>query len=208
MSSAILDFKPISNISESLCALHLYPNDPQRQVIAYHYCSCIDDQRRQCLIYDNNTKDAKLIGVEYIISEKLFSELPEKEKKFWHSHKYEVESGMLVLNSKSLVPESVVSAAEKTTLSVIVNTYGKIWQLWPVDDQGQCSSAVPTGPAQLLMAFTEDGQVNQDLLNERDAQLDVSTKLKREERVGIKGNPVLEGADQWTKGHVWQVKDE
>ena len=30
---------------------------------------------------------ARLIGVEYIISERLFKALPEEEKRFWHSHR-------------------------------------------------------------------------------------------------------------------------
>lgn len=29
---------------------------------------------------------ARLIGIEYIITERLFRELPEEEKKYWHSH--------------------------------------------------------------------------------------------------------------------------
>lgn len=31
---------------------------------------------------------ARLIGVEYIISERLFRELPQDEKKYWHSHRF------------------------------------------------------------------------------------------------------------------------
>jgi len=30
---------------------------------------------------------ARLLGVEYIISERLFREQPEEEKKYWHSHR-------------------------------------------------------------------------------------------------------------------------
>lgn len=33
---------------------------------------------------------AGLIGIEYMISTALFETLPEEEKKYWHSHKYEV----------------------------------------------------------------------------------------------------------------------
>jgi len=31
-----------------------------------------------------------------LISERLFVSLPAEEKRYWHSHKYEVASGMLV----------------------------------------------------------------------------------------------------------------
>lgn len=63
---------------------------------------------------------------------------------------------MLVQVSKPLVPEIVSRNVEHASLKTLVNTYGKVWQLWPVDDQGECAYE-PTGPAQLLMAFTEDG---------------------------------------------------
>ena len=48
----------------------------------------------QAVIYDGNTRDARLMGVEYIISERLFNTLPPEEKKLWHSHQYEVASSL------------------------------------------------------------------------------------------------------------------
>lgn len=48
------------------------------------------------MIYDPDKPNARLIGIEYIISEKLFQTLPEEEKKLWHSHVYEVKSGVLI----------------------------------------------------------------------------------------------------------------
>ncbi|KAF9419528.1 hypothetical protein BGZ94_009390 [Podila epigama] len=207
-SAGLQSFKPLSGICQTFCGLHVYPNDPSRQVIAYHYCHHIDEDRYQCLMYDSDTPEAKLIGVEYMISEKLFKTLDEKEKKYWHSHKYEVESGMLVQVTKPLVTEMVARNVEHSPLKTLVNTYGKIWQTWPVDDHGQCSSHVPTGPAQLLFSFTEDGQVNKDLLAKRDKDMGISTEEKRRERVDIKGNPVVPGADQpFRGGKAWQVYD-
>lgn len=43
-----------------------------------------------------------MIGVEYIISERLFKTLPEDEKKLWHSHISEVKSGLL---TAPMIPE-------------------------------------------------------------------------------------------------------
>jgi Protein of unknown function (DUF1264) len=37
----------------------------------------------QCVIYDSNKKDARLIGIEYLISEDLFNSLDDEEKQFW-----------------------------------------------------------------------------------------------------------------------------
>ncbi|KAG0273891.1 hypothetical protein BGZ95_010318 [Linnemannia exigua] len=208
-SKPLQSFKPLSNICESFCGLHLYPNDNKRQIISYHYCSVLDEDRRQCLVYDSNSQNAKLIAVEYIISQKLFETLDDNEKKYWHSHKYECESGLLVQTSKALVPEMVAKNAEIPSLQTLVNTYGKTTQLWPVDDNGCCSSQIPAGPPQILVAFTADGQVNQEMLRRRDEAMKISTVEKRKEREGrVQGNRVVEGADQWiTRGKAWQVYD-
>jgi hypothetical protein len=47
------------------------------------------------------------VGIEYVITEKLFENLPMEERRYWHSHKHEVESGMLKLGMKSLVPSEL-----------------------------------------------------------------------------------------------------
>ncbi|KAG0314460.1 hypothetical protein BGZ99_008131 [Dissophora globulifera] len=208
-ASLLQSFKPLGGFCEAFCGLHVYPDHPKRQYIAFHYCHLIDEDRRQCLIYDSDSVSAKLVAVEYIISERLFKSLDENEKKYWHSHKFEVESGMIVQVAKSMVPEMITKATELTALQILVNTYGKTIQLWPVDEHGECSSRVPSGPPQLLASFTRDGQVNLDLLAKRDKMLGISTQEKRKEREGkIQGNPVAEGADQWEKGKPWQIYDE
>ncbi|KAI1305600.1 hypothetical protein EDD11_004891 [Mortierella claussenii] len=202
-------FKPLSGVCEALCGLHLYPDNPKKQVIAFHYCHMIDEDRRQCIIYDSDSENAKLIGIEYVISEKLFKSLDENEKKYWHSHKYEVESGVLVQVTKGMVPEAIAKSTELVPLQGLVNTYGKTIQTWPVDDKGECSSHVATGPPQILASFTSDDQVNLDMLSKRDKMLGISTLERRREREGkIQGNAVAEGADQWAHGKAFQIRDE
>lgn len=61
------------------------------QVRAHHFCSHRNEEMRQCVIYDSDAPDARLIGVEYIISRRLYEGLPEEEKRLWHSHVYEVQ---------------------------------------------------------------------------------------------------------------------
>ena len=63
------------------------------------------------------------MGVEYIISARLFETLPEEEKKLWHSHDYEVKSG-------SLVAPGLPQAAERRLMEQVVSTYGKTWHTW------------------------------------------------------------------------------
>ena len=50
----------------------------------------------QCALFDGNGRDARLNGVEYIISEKLFETLPHEERQYWHPHNAEILSGQLV----------------------------------------------------------------------------------------------------------------
>jgi len=44
------------------------------------------------LIYDAPTNPARLIGVEYMITPRLYETLDEEEKKLWHSHDFEVST--------------------------------------------------------------------------------------------------------------------
>jgi hypothetical protein len=87
---------PLRSIHAHVCGFHFYNGEPQRQVIAHHYCSHRGGDFLQCVIYDSDKPNARLIGIEYIISEELFRTLPEEEKKFWHSPVYEVTSGSLI----------------------------------------------------------------------------------------------------------------
>eukprot|EP01133_Synstelium_polycarpum_P007718 gene7718-9039_t len=208
MTKAIECFKPLKNFSESLNSIHCACGDLNKQVITYCLCTVIDEDRRQCLLYDGDSSDAKLIGVEYIISEALFNSLPVDERKYWHSHKYEVESGLLALNFKSMVPNALENRSEMPLMKKLVNTYGKSWQLWPTDASGNCSSQVPMGPPQLLMAFTGIGQVRSQLVEARDKQMGINTDKKREERREIIGHNIAEGADHWTKGKAWNIYDQ
>jgi Protein of unknown function (DUF1264) len=41
-------------------------------------------------LFDSTGTDAKLMGIEYIISDDMYKTLPEDEKKFWHPHPFEV----------------------------------------------------------------------------------------------------------------------
>ena len=46
-------------------------------------------------------------GVEYMVSPKIFETLDPEEQKLWHSHVYEVKSGMLFMPKPAAVPETV-----------------------------------------------------------------------------------------------------
>jgi hypothetical protein len=60
-------------------------------------------QVRQCLIYDTPFNPARLIGVEYMITPRLYETLDEQERKLWHSHDYEACDDDLSSEPESMV---------------------------------------------------------------------------------------------------------
>jgi len=186
---------PLRSIHAYLCGFHFYNGDPSRQLTAHHYCSRVSPEVMQCVLYDANRQGARLVGIEYIVSARLFGSFPEEEKRLWHSHRFEVKSGQLVA-------PGLTEAAEKLLMRNLVLTYGKIWQTWQVDRNDQ----VPMGIPQLLMGFTADGQVDPGRVAQRDREAGVSTADKKARRAEIPAGPVETGADTWQKGVVIQLE--
>ena len=48
---------------------------------AYHFCIHLQHDLHQCIIFDSNQPGARLIGIEYIVSEERFRQLPDDEKR-------------------------------------------------------------------------------------------------------------------------------
>ena len=186
---------PIDAISTYLDGFHFYNGNKKGQMEAHHYVTVLNDDVMQAVIYDGNTADARLMGVEYIISERLFKTLPAEEKKLWHSHRYEVKSG-------SLIAPGLPAAADKALMGNIVNTYGKTWHTWHTES----SPNLPLGVPALMMGFTADGQLKPSLLAERDRRFNVNTEAIKEARKDMPANPVAKGADAWEQGQVIQIK--
>lgn len=194
-SQVIQSRPPVEAISAYLDGFHFYNGDKNGQMEAHHYVTVLNEDVMQAVIYDGNTKDARLMGVEYIISERLFNTLPADEKKLWHSHQYEVKSG-------SLIAPGLPAAADKALMSKIVNTYGKTWHTWHTDRD----KTLPLGIPALMMGFTGEGQLDPALLADRDRRLDVNTQAIKREREDIVARPVAQGANAWQRGEVIQLQ--
>ena len=188
------DREPLDAMNMYLDGFHFYADDMGRQVESHHYCAMLNEEVHQCAIFDGNGKGARLIGVEYIISERLFRELPEDEKALWHSHRYETTSGELVM-------PGIPGLAEREVMEKLSTTYGKTWHTWQVDRGDQ----LPLGPPRLMMAFLRDGQLDPRLVEDRDRRLEVSTAAKRQERAYIRPPEPVPGADAWQDGETVQV---
>ncbi|MCJ1247361.1 hypothetical protein MMC30_004575 [Trapelia coarctata] len=153
---------------------------------------------RQCLIYEQPTQPSRLIGIEYMISARLFATLPEEERKLWHSHVFEVKSGMLIMPKPALVPTAVWDAAEQKEMEQVVGLYGKTYHLWQVDR----GDVVPMGEAQLMGSFTEKEQLRKhsEKFQARAEAYGVDMGKKAEGRAYIPEPEVHEDADTcWKK---------
>jgi hypothetical protein len=197
LASAVVQRKyPLEAMSTYLNGFHMYADDMGLQVEASHFCVHLRHDLHQCVIFDRNAPDARLIGIEYIISADRFRELPEDEKRLWHSHHHEVKSGTLTAPG---VPE----IAEHAYFEDLVTTYGKTFHTWQYDRDD-----FPYGIPQLMMGFTQDGQTREELVRERDRRLGVSTFANRRRRADIPMPEVLPGANQWESGRTVQARLE
>lgn len=193
--AAILqDKSPLRAMNLYLDGFHFYSDDMGGQMEAHHYCTRVDEDLTQCVIFDGNTRDARLIGIEYIISERLFRTLPEDEKRLWHSHHYEVKSGTLV------APQLPLSA-EHRLMQKIITTYGKTWHTWDTR-----RDALPLGIPRLMMGFTADGQIDPVLVADRDRRFGVSTQRRRDNRRDIPMPHVDPAANSWQYGETYQTQ--
>ncbi|MFF0668819.1 OBAP family protein [Streptomyces tendae] len=187
---------PLEAMSTYLNGFHMYADDMGRQVEATHFCIHLQHDLHQCVIFDRNAPDARLIGIEYIISEERFRALPEDEKRLWHSHHYEVKSG-------SLTAPGIPDLAEHAYFEDLVTTYGKTFHTWQYDRDD-----FPYGIPQLMMGFTEDGQASDEMIRARDDRLGISTSGKRENRSDIPMPEVAPGANAWESGRSVQTRIE
>jgi len=189
------DKAPIGTLNSYMDGFHFYSGNMQAQMEAHHYCGHLNEDVIQCVIFDGNEESAKIMGVEYIVSRALFQKLPADEKHLWHSHVHEVRSGQLIAPG---IPE----VAEHEFMKKIAGTYGKTWHTWHTDQQQE----LPLGTPMLMMGFTQDGQVNEKMVAERDSRFEVSSAENRRKRADISYPPIDSDADAWQKGIVVQIE--
>jgi hypothetical protein len=167
---------PLSGFDVYVAGFHCSAERPHRHMEAHHWCKLVNADFLQCALFDANTRDANLIGVEYIVSERLFETLPEQEKAYWHPHNYEVFSGQLVA-------PGLPKAAEDRLMELLVNSYGKTWHTWHTGrhDAGP-GDALPMGPAEPMWSFNRDGEADEALRADFQAALGVDEAANRDRR--------------------------
>lgn len=134
-----------------------------------------------------------------MIPKSVYLTLPPSEQTLWHSHEYEVKSGMLVLPTPATHNHSGAArdkweALETEAMKEVVGLYGKTWHFWQVDRGDE----LPLGRPVLMGSLTRDGQVDLDeALRGRNERFGVDHRKKAEVRRGIEVPGVEGGADSW-----------
>ncbi|CCJ72437.1 Putative outer membrane or secreted lipoprotein [Cronobacter condimenti 1330] len=169
---------PLKGFDIYLVGFHPMKEIPEKQMEAHHYCHQVNEDFAQCVLFDGNTKDANMNGVEYIISEKLFNELPPQEKQYWHPHNGEILSGQLDC-------PGIPAPVEHRLMQSKMNSYGKTWHVWHTGGPGDKGDALPLGPPMLAWSFSRDGEAKPELVTERDKKLGVNTEEIRRSRADL-----------------------
>jgi hypothetical protein len=162
---------PLDPMDVYLVGFHPMKEDPQHQMEAHHFCRQVNEDFAQCALFDGNSREANLNGIEYIISEKLFESLAEDEKQYWHPHNGEILSGQLVA-------PGLPDVAEKELMRGKMNSYGKTWHVWMTGH----GHKLPTGRPMLAWSFNRDGEARPGLVEERDSKMNINSKEIRNKR--------------------------
>lgn len=166
--------EPVKDIHLYLCAFHIAKNNPKFEIEAHHYCSMRNlnikgGDIHQCVIYDSREAPARLLGIEYIISNETYQTLPAGEKKYWHPHAYEIISGQLI------VPD--LADMGDNALEGFLASWGKTFHTWP-----DPTTEVPMGEPLLMWSAGADGQISKGMIEKRDRQFGISSDELRKRR--------------------------
>lgn len=115
---------PIGHLS---AIRHVF-DDPALRV--QHYCKPHDKIVLVCQLYDSTSKNATLIGIEYVITADQYNSLPNREKPNWHFHKIEFAPN----RADPMFPE-LIPAQAQTLMGKLMDTYGKVIITWNPKDK-------------------------------------------------------------------------
>jgi len=143
-----------------------------------------------------------------MITPNLYATLDATERKLWHSHVFEVKSGMLFMpGPTNPLLQRAWETAETTEMEQVIKLYGKIYHLWQTDR----GDKLPLGEPKLMTSFTEERQFEdmERVFDERDGRFGIDWRRKRELRQGIPEPEIHEDADRtWKEGKGLKVLQE
>jgi len=177
-AKALQSSTPLKPFDIYMVGFHPMKEHPEKQMEAHHYCHQMNEDFAQCTLFDSNGANARLNGIEYIISEKLFDLLPAGERAFWHPHNGEILSGQLIA-------PGIPAAAEKELMRMKMNSYGKTWHVWNTGHEGFAPDQLPIGPAMLAWSFSRDGEAIQAMVDRRDRRIGINSVDRRKQRADL-----------------------
>jgi len=99
----------------------------QPDLIVHHWCKPLPSGTIQCLLYDSDDPDARLIGTETVVGTELYETFSEREKADWHYHREEIPA------VAATFPDLTEAEAKELT-ATLAETYGKVVIFWnPAD---------------------------------------------------------------------------
>ena len=176
---------PTNSYTLYLVDIHFSSGNLSSQYIAYHYCHFVSADFLQCALYNGRSANSRFIGIEYFITQAIFNTLPELERNLWHSHPFEVQTGLLF--APELSPEEDLEVAQW-----LMGTFGKVTDTWHYYED------FPLGPPTLGLALGLVSQVNWTLAAEMDQIFNLTTYQQRQQqRAGLVAPPRTPGADNY-----------
>ena len=160
LGSSLLQGKaPVTALSAYVSGFHHPRGDLADQRETHRYFAQLNEDFIQCVMFDANTADARLIGVEYLITERLFARLPIAERELWHSHRHDVDEGLLIA-------PGLPAGAARARVDKLAGTYGKAWCTWDTERDD-----LPLGTPRPMDPFTSATQIRCSLREARDHRL-------------------------------------
>lgn len=104
--------------------------ESDRNLVVHHYCKMYPSGFAECQLYDRDSADAKLIGIEVVIGKDLFDQLSPEEQKKWHHHEKEIARKEVDIQLPGLSPEQATEVAK-----TLGPTYGKIYIIWEPNEK-------------------------------------------------------------------------
>ena len=136
--------------SGPLTAVRHVFDDPTLRV--WHFCKPNDKIMMVCQLYDSNSPNATLIGVEYMITTDAYKKIPDRDKPNWHYHKEEFAPTRADPKLPMLSEQQ-----QNATLKTLAESYGKVIITWNPNDN---APIYPAQEIQVQHPFMVNATVN------------------------------------------------
>jgi len=118
--------RPVDGYNLHLSALRHVFDDPSLRV--QHYCKPNNKIAFVCQLYDSTSRNATLIGIEYIITADQYKSLPNREKPNWIDISH-------AQSAHAMFPELSAAQVKALFMGKLLGTHGKVIITWDPRDK-------------------------------------------------------------------------